>query len=230
MENTEIRNKDSVAFCEYCKKLNEKCIAAQKGEKEIVTEENAFIATVINRSLKPIKAGDFLLFAAALNVLNTYVKQDNNKKSYGYYFKKNAEVFARLLCETEIPEIRIDLQQSWGMPYLLVDIAGIQCSFHQIPVEGEIALLEEKHKQNGGNLFEFDGVKKQMCANTLLLGALENIYLREDRTIFDDNLNDELETFLNLYRNGDITLSQIRFLHKNGKSTSQEFIKNIDLR
>lgn len=220
---------ESAAFRAYCEELNKKCAEAQSKEKETVSEESAFIATVINRSLAPETAGDFLLIAAALNTLNTYVKQDNNKKTYGYYFKRNAEILAEKLAAANIPEIRLDLQESWGLPFLLADIAGIQCSFHQVPVTGKIAEFGEKHKAYGGNLFEFDGIRKQMCANTLLDGALGNPYLRTDKTIEGANLKDDIDTFLGLYREGKVTLSEIRFLHEHGKETSKEFIEKLGL-
>ncbi len=66
--------------------LNQIVIARmESGEKEKVSHLQAFEALKIVKTLEVRTQEDVLLFCAAMNLLNTYVKQPGRK--IGYFFK-----------------------------------------------------------------------------------------------------------------------------------------------
>ena len=78
-------------FINFCNRLNNKCITLQNIEKEYITDDIAFEAYVYIKLMRLELAGDFLLFLSAINLLNSYVKQDNSKITYS--FKKQIDYF-----------------------------------------------------------------------------------------------------------------------------------------
>lgn len=196
-------------FINFCKETNRKCIQAQKGEKEVVTEESAVRAIYIIKNMKICSLGDALLYSAALNILNTYVKQDNGDRPYiGYFFKSYADVLARYLVNNAVPGMKLELQKDRGMTLLVVDLFGIQCSFHRV------ALKEESLKKIGSCTegkaeLRWDGVRKQHCANTFFECAFSNPYLRTDIDLSGESLFTGMEKAVQKYREGVITIKKV---------------------
>lgn len=75
----------------FCDRLNNECIRLQDGDKEYISDEDAFASYVYVREMKLELEGDFLLFLACINLLNTYVKQNDAK--IGYAFKREIDYF-----------------------------------------------------------------------------------------------------------------------------------------
>lgn len=177
---------NKMEFKNYCKDLNGRCISAQKLEKETVDEKTAAKAVYIVKYMKIGGLGDALLYSAALNVLNTYVKQNNGDRPYiGYFFKKYANYLARYLVDCAGGNFDVELQEDRGMSLLVVDLFGIQCSFHRVNVEckdGSIA------HPNAEPRLKWDGIRKQHCANTLFSGAMDNSFGRTNRDIRGNDL------------------------------------------
>lgn len=173
-------------FKSFCRSLNECCMMAQDTGKEQVDESTAVKALYIVKYMKIGGLGDALLYSTALNVLNTYVKQDNGDRPYiGYFFKKYANYLADYLINNAGESINLELQEDRGMSLLVVDLFGIQCSYHRVNIKSS----DRRICHSGGVPgIKWDGVRKQSCANTLFYGALANTFGRTDRDIWGNDL------------------------------------------
>lgn len=160
-------------FSQYCKELNRSCFEAQSGERETVSDEEARYATKVVKQAHISTPGDLLVYSAAMNLLKTCVKQPGNKK-FGYWFKGRTDAIVKYLLENDLSEIRMDLQEDKGMSCLVVEICGIQCSFHQVPGNGIFEKLKRKCDACGYDHIEWDEIRKQRCASTFFAGALNN--------------------------------------------------------
>jgi len=207
-------------FARYCFNINDACRRSQKFDKELVSARDAFIATTIVRSIDVRDTGDLLLFGASMNLLNTYVKQPGNKKTFGYGFKKNANIITKFLAEKH-EGVEAVLMKDHGMPYLLVSVNDVQFSFHRI------AVTEEMKKLRGNKNIEWDGIRKQMCANTFFKLARKNEAFFTDRTFQGTCLSDEIRRLEALYDEGKVSLYDIRSLHLGGTETTDEFLKRV---
>lgn len=103
-------------------------------------------------------AGDVLLFCSCLNLLNTYVKQPDRR--IGYTFKKELNYLTDLLLNVDVKDVLLDLQKDGKNSLLVVDVVGIQFSFHNVSVNTDMIQV---NKSKGIKL-EWDGVRKQVCA------------------------------------------------------------------
>ena len=140
----------------------------QIGEKEVVSLADATFAYTIVEQLEYKTPVDFYIGSAALNLLNTYVKQEDTL--IGYSFKKNTSKIVDALAKADLPELTIDLQMESGMRLLMILICGeVQFSFHQPTVSDE--QFEAFQKKKGKHLV-WDGVRKQMCAVSVFHHAL----------------------------------------------------------
>ena len=81
-------------FLEYTKKLNKLAIEHQE-EQEIIDEEDVVKAITYINNMLIEDIGDCLIFLAALNLCNAYVKQNNSKITYT--FKKCIEYILDIL-------------------------------------------------------------------------------------------------------------------------------------
>lgn len=143
-------------------------IDLQKGEKEVVSLADAAFAYTIVENLEYKTPIDFYIGSAALNLLNTYVKQDDSL--IGYSFKKNTAKIVDALAKADLPELTIDLQMESGMRLLMISICGeVQFSFHQPTVSDK--QFEAFQKKKGKHLV-WDGVRKQQCAVSVFHHAL----------------------------------------------------------
>mgnify|MGYP003296384579 CR=1 FL=1 len=143
-------------FIKYTNELNN--LAKKNQEQiEIIEEEDIIRAVAYLNNIYIQDTGDCLIFLSALNVCNTYVKQENSK--IGYSFKKGIKYLIDILNYRDIPNIYIDCDKNNGTLYLF-QIGNIQFSLHD---EKKTEIKEKYLKE-----LSWDGIKKQRCAKKLL--------------------------------------------------------------
>ena len=81
-------------FLEYTKELN-KLVINLGDKEEIIDEEDLIKAIFYMNNMYIDDTGDCLIFLSALNLCNSYVKQD--KSRIGYTFKKGIEYIINVL-------------------------------------------------------------------------------------------------------------------------------------
>ena len=177
----------------FCDKLNDKCIKLQDKEKEYISDEDAFSSYVYVKEMKLELEGDFLLFLACLNLLNTYVKQRDAK--IGYYFKKEIDYFISICIRKNNKILKINEEKDGNKGNLImVQINNIQFSFHSAEYQDKNIILDDTIK--------WDGIRKQKCALTIYNECKNNKLLRSNITYRGANLDMVVERYLNNYRKG----------------------------
>lgn len=150
-------------------KLNDLCKSLQESPKEEVSLENLIKAQVIIKYLKIDNIYDVLVFLAAMNICNTYIKKDKNKEHITYIFKNYIFNLLDAIKEKEIYNVYFYHTKS----LLIVQTAKIQFSFHNISSKDNEQYFAE-------DLFYtkklvFDNIRKQFCATTIFNTLLERI-------------------------------------------------------
>ncbi|MCR5620849.1 MAG: hypothetical protein K6G18_03240 [Treponema sp.] len=138
------------------------------GQKELVSPELGLEALTIVKRLKIRTREDVMLFCAAMNLLNTYVKQPGS--DIGYFFKIYINRLFAALLKNDIPGIKVGMdiavsRKGSAIAYVIVQIDNVQFSFHQIKMSDMAFNLVSEHKVVTNMLF--DGMRKQMCAVTV---------------------------------------------------------------
>ena len=113
-------------FLEYTKEINQLAIDLQDNEEEIMLEDIIKAIFYIN-NMYINDTGDCLIFLAALNLCNAYVKYD--RKNIGYSFKKGIQYLIEVLNNRDIKDIYVNKTNNDGNLYLF-QIGEIQFSFH----------------------------------------------------------------------------------------------------
>lgn len=129
-------------------------------EKETVSDKDAAKCLVLLNYVQYEKVPDAFLGCAALNLLNTYVKQ--NKAKLGYRFRRH--LYNLLKGIEDINQSKtIDVFYDEGKPngILMIVFWGFQFSFHGEKNTDEIKKLQRK------NNVEWDGIRKQLCSKTI---------------------------------------------------------------
>ena len=94
---------------------------------EIISEEDIIRAVAYLNNIYINDTGDCLIFLSALNLCNTYVKQNNSK--IGYSFKKGIKYLIDTLNYRNILDIYINRNKNNGTLFIF-QIGDIQFSFH----------------------------------------------------------------------------------------------------
>jgi len=140
---------------------------------EMPTRDDAIRAIAILNQMRLDRPGDYLLYAASVNLLNRYVKID--KHSLNYRFKNYLYPFLNTIMIEKPPLIRIYTMNDanlHNLPLILVDIMGIHCSFHQLRHD-IIEYFAHKHQYKFIS-FDWDKIRKQQCAVTFFNLSMEN--------------------------------------------------------
>lgn len=185
---------ESKQFDAFCKDINIKCIELQDAEKEYINEELAFEAYAYISQMKLEKAGDFLLFLSALNLLNTYVKQKDAK--INYTFKNEIDYFLEVCIRNNKEILKINKDADEKGKLLIVQINDLQFSFHSVKCK------YEGIDQNLTQDIKWDGIRKQICAVTIYTLCKENQLLRCNKTFRGANLLNKINRFVENYKKG----------------------------
>ena len=194
--------KNIITLDEFTEKVNDKCKMLQKTEKEVVSDECAFEALYIIKNMYIEDAGDALLYCASVNLLNTYVKQENRK--IGYFFKSEINYITSVILNKDIKDVYVDLQENGNL--LVIQIFNLQFSFHFIRKEEDIKkLCDSDHYKK----MQWDGIRKQNCAVTLVRLVRENNIRFSTLTYRNKKLSDNIDKTLNLYNEGKISFKDL---------------------
>lgn len=175
-------------FLEYTKELNE--LVINFGDKEeIIDEEDLIKAIFYMNNMYIDDTGDCLIFLSALNLCNSYVKQD--KSRIGYTFKKGIEYIINVLNYRDIKDIYVGNSNNNGNLYIF-QIGDIQFSFHD---EKKVEINEKYLKD-----LSWDGVRKQKCAKYIFEMAIKNEIRVTNKTYRGNQLNKKLDEMLENYR------------------------------
>lgn len=177
----------------FCDRLNNECIRLQDADKEYISDEDAFASYVYVREMKLELEGDFLLFLACINLLNTYVKQSDAK--IGYAFKREIDYFIDVCIRMNNNVLRISEENDGSKGNLLmIQINSIQFSFHSALYKNDGIVLD--------NTIKWDGVRKQKCALTIYNNCRSNKLLRSNITYRGADLDMVVDRYLDNYRRG----------------------------
>ena len=177
----------------FCDRLNNECIRLQDGDKEYISDEDAFASYVYVREMKLELEGDFLLFLACINLLNTYVKQNDAK--IGYAFKREIDYFIAVCIRKNNDVLRISEENDGSKGNLLmIQINSIQFSFHSALYKNDGIVLD--------NTIKWDGIRKQKCALTIYNNCRSNKLLRSNITYRGADLDMVVDRYLDNYRQG----------------------------
>lgn len=175
-------------FLEYTKKLNKLAIEHQE-EQELIDEEDVVKAITYINNMLIEDIGDCLIFLAALNLCNAYVKQNNSKITYT--FKKCIEYILDILNYKHIDDIFINKSKNNGTLFIF-QIGAIQFSFH----DEKIVHINEKYLKD----LSWDGVRKQKCAKSIFNSVINNKIHVTNKTFRGKNLHEKVEKTLQSYK------------------------------
>ena len=137
MVEMQVKTYSSLEEC--CFVTNQRCIELQDGEKQIVSHIKAFEALSYIKNMEIVDAGDALIYCAAMNLLNTYVKQKDCLLDYS--FKTEIHYMTNILYNLNIEDVYVDFKDSEQL--LIVQIFDIQFSFHFVKKKRVIEKLQK---------------------------------------------------------------------------------------
>lgn len=184
-------------FLEYTKELNKLAINLQDND-EIIAEEDIIKAIFYINNMYIDDTGDCLIFLAALNLCNAYVKYD--RKNIGYSFKKGIEYLISVLNIRDIKDIYVNKVNNDGALYLF-QIGDIQFSFHD---EKNVVINDKYLKE-----LTWDGVRKQKCAKAIFDSVINNKLRVTNKTYRGKNILEKLEQLLDNYRTKKIDVKDL---------------------
>ena len=187
-------------FINYTKELNN-IAKNNQNEIEIITEDDVIKAITYLNNIYIEDVGDCLIYLSALNLCNTYVKQTNSK--IGYTFKKGIKSLIDTLNYRDISDINISREKNNGTLFLF-QIGDIQFSFHD---EKTVEIKEKYLKE-----LSWDGVKKQKCAKTLFIQAINNEIRTTNKTYRGKNLKEKVKKTLKNYKDKKIDTKDLLIL------------------
>lgn len=170
--------KSAPDFVLLTEKFNEKFLACQSLQKEIVSDDEALKALTCIEWLDISRIEDCFLFCAALNLCNTYVKQPGRKIDYS--FKAKLPRLLKAVADRRIDGILFDFQKDKRTSLLVVQIGKVQFSFHGVRSD-EILEILDAHNELISQL-EWDGIRKQMCAVSVFDIAEKNVHAPQSIT------------------------------------------------
>ena len=181
-------------FYSFCKQVNDKCIELQNIDKEVIDERIAFETFSLINVMKLIDEGDYLRFISALNLLNSYVKQDGAKLNY--HFKLFLEKFLKIVIKNRFDKVRFNALKDDKGGYIIIQFGELQFSFHSVKlnVENLNVITDES--------LEWDGIKKQVCALTIYEMCKSDSLLTSNLTKFDGDLEEKVAGLVEDYEIG----------------------------
>lgn len=175
-------------FINYTKELNQLAIDHQE-EIEPILEEDIIKAIAYLNNIYIDDTGDCLIFLAALNLCNAYVKQNNSQISYS--FKKGIEYILDILNYKTIDDIYVNQIKNNGTLFIF-QIGHIQFSFH----DEKTVSINERYLKN----LSWDEVKKQKCAKSIFNSAINNEMRVTNKTFRGKNLREKIAKTIENYQ------------------------------
>ena len=191
-------------------------------EREIIPEEDVIKSLVILNYISYEKVSDAFLACSALNLLNTYVKQDDAK--IGHRFRRHLYSLLKGIDDiNQKKSIDVFYDDSKQNGILMIVFWGFQFSFH-----GEKNTAEVKKLQKKKNI-EWDGIRKQLCAKSIFDFAFHSSWT-SNKSQDGGDLRKMVENELEDYKNGKYRLSKGELIKTNnvkqGEPIDNKYIKN----
>ena len=162
--------------------------------KEIIAEEDIVKAMILLNLISYQKIADVFLGCAAINLVNSYVKQDNPK--LGYNFKRHLIELLKGVEDINQPKtIQIDYDNRNNQQILMIVIWNFQFSYKFIRYSEQIKKLQSP------KVLEWDGLRKQPYAKTIFDFALSSPFITQE-TLGGNNLMQKLNDEVELYKSG----------------------------
>lgn len=175
-------------FKEFCKRVNNKCIELQNIEKELISDTQAFEAYATLNVMRLDTEGDYLRFIFILNLLNSYVKQNDAK--INYHFKLFLEKFLKLVIQNRFDGVKYNQLKDDKGGFVIIQFGELQFSFHSVKLD-----VLDLEKITDESLL-WDGVKKQVCALTIYEMCKSDELLTSNLTKYNGSLKDKLESIM----------------------------------
>lgn len=212
-----------MGFKDELKAFSEIVLEYQKaGNKEVVTDEDAVRSLIVLNYIKYEKVPDAFLGCAAINLLNTYVKQDNAQ--IGYRFRRH--LYSLLKGIEDINQnktINVFFDDNSPDGTLMIIFWGFQFSFHGEKRTAEIVKLQRK------NDIEWDGIRKQLCSKQIFDFALNSDWI-SNKTQDGKDLRLLIENELTDYNNGAFKFINGELIKtrnvKQGERNTDVYLKN----
>ena len=83
---------------------------------------------------------------------------------------------------------------------MVVEVAGIQFSFHNVPVNKDMIQFSRSKAAK----LEWDGVRKQMCANSIFESVKKNKTRCSNSTFRGKNLEEKVNVMFRKYKEGKV--------------------------
>lgn len=182
-----------------------------KEANEIPSREDALQALAILNQIVLVESGDYLLYAASVNLLNRYVKI--NKKDLDYRFKNYVYPFMYTIMLEKPYFIRMYTMIDHNMrslPLMMIDIMGIHCSFHQL--RHDVIENMARELNYSFSFFDWDQIRKQQCATSFLKLSLENHQHLSYQTKNQNNLRVAIQYSMNKYRSSETLIHHIPYI------------------
>lgn len=193
------------SFSDYAIAVNSAAAGFQDLDKEYVPEIDVVKACTYIEQMAIRQRGDALIYCAALNMLNTYVKQRGSL--IGYMFKRDLDYLLSIVINADIEGMLFDLQVEKGATLLVVQVDCVQFSFHNIAHPEKIRRLSLKSDKFAH--LDWDGIRKQKCAVSLFQWAIQNPFEVSNRTYRGKVLTDRVERAANNYLDGRSNFSEL---------------------
>ena len=159
-----IRNKiNDWGAADYAKEINkitQKAMIREK--KEIISQEQAEVAMNVIKNYFIDRPLSVIKFCAAMNLLNTYVKQDDTTIDYAFKGCINRLIIG--LDKKHISNVLVGFDKD-DKYCLIVQICDVQFSFHGIRKTYKLNNVINKYSDTVP--LQWDGLRKQMCASSI---------------------------------------------------------------
>lgn len=190
--------------------------------KELIEDEDAVVALVSLNTLPYKSIADCFLGCAAVNLLNSYVKQNNSKLKHG--FKRHLIEILKGIEDLNVPNIiQVTYDNRKKEEILQITFWRFQFSFKYMRFSEQIEILQSR------NFVEWDGIRKQPYALSIF-NTVYNCEFISELTLGGKNFKQKVEEEINAYRNGDYLFTKGNlFKRKNvkkGRDINNNELKN----
>lgn len=183
-----------MSFSEEINKIQIIAISKQHIEAyENIRDIDVVIALNILNYIEYLNIADIFLGCASVNLINTYVKQNNAKLNYE--FRLHLINILKGIDKVGDDSIKVVYDDSKQLKILMIQIENFQFSFKFERLSQLISKLSR------GNNILWDGIRKQVCAKTIFTFALKSTNI-SNLTRFGKNLRELINQEEENYNNG----------------------------
>jgi hypothetical protein len=179
-----------MTFKEALQSLQKEVIALQDNT-EVIGEDDVVKAYVVLNYIDYQNIADAFLGCASLNLLNTYARQPDAK--IGYLFRAHFYNFFKGIEDLDL-KTKLKIYYDEDDRLMVFSFWDFQFSFHNIRYNDVVRKLD-------CGKVEWDGIRKQRCAETIFDFALSNNYI-SNKTLSGNSLTMLVDDEIDLYEEG----------------------------